>query len=77
MDYKGYDLFIGLEDKKLQARNRAVVLWNIFEKYSHQGRASAKGVVEMVGYTKSIPEEERQAAVDMFNSIIDESEKVH
>lgn len=70
MDYKGYELFYDIEDKELQAHNRAAVLWNIFENNSKKGKATARGVVDMVGYTKEIPEQERKEVLAKFSDII-------
>ena len=70
MDYKGYDLFTDVTDPDLQARNRAVVLWNIFESNSKNGKATPSGVIDMVSYTKMIPEDERKAALQKFSEIV-------
>lgn len=79
MDYKGYELFMDIGDTELRARNRAVVLWNIFETNSVRGRATAKGVADMIGYTKSIPSNERAVVLQSFSEMIAEpsTTKVH
>lgn len=70
MEYNGYDLFVDVEDVELQARNRAVVLWNIFESYCNGGKtAPPQAMVEMLGYLKQIPEDERRNVVTKFRSI--------
>lgn len=69
MEYNGYDLFMDVEDAELQARNRAMVLWNMFEENSKNGRANARGLTSMLGYIKNVPEDERAAAISKLQSI--------
>lgn len=76
MDYKGYELFTDVEDADLQARNRAVVLWNIFETNAKNGKASPKGVVDMIGYTKNVPGDQRKAMLHKFSEILRGTEAV-
>ncbi len=71
-EYKGYDLFLDCEDQALQARNRAVVLWNIFESNSKDGRTNARGAADMVGYTREVPEAERKDMLKAFHLFIQE-----
>jgi len=73
-DYNGYDLFLDVEDQELQTRNRAVVLWNIYEMNSKNGRTSPRGVSDMVGYVNALPGKERQATINKFRTILEEGE---
>ena len=70
-----YELFNDVEDKELQTRNRAVILWNIFESHTKNGQINAKGVVEMIQYTKAIPKEDRQAVVDKLQTFLKDGGK--
>lgn len=71
MDYKGYDLFLDVEDQELKTRNRAVVLWNIFESNTSKNLTDAAGVADMLGYVQKIPEEERKDVVSKLSTFIE------
>lgn len=64
--YKGYDLFNDIEDKALQARNRAVVMANMIEPHVKDGRLTERGTHLALGYFGSIPEEDRKALYKAF-----------
>jgi hypothetical protein len=60
----GYDVFLGVEDKELQARNRAQVLNNIFEDGANENNKIGTGTAQlMTDYVKLIPKEERAVVV--------------
>lgn len=65
-NYKGFDLFLDVEDKQLQARNRAVVLANIAESNVKDQRINAKGASLILGYFNKIPMEDRNTVKDAF-----------
>jgi len=69
-EYEGYSLFKDIEDEQLKARNRAMILWNIFERHSENGKATVKGMAKLVGYTNRVPSGERMAMLDAFNLMI-------
>ena len=63
-EYNGYELFEDIEDVDLQARNRAVVLYNIYEDNKMSGStATPRGVADMVSYMKEIPGHNRAAVM--------------
>jgi hypothetical protein len=69
-EYEGYSLFKDVEDEALRARNRAMILWNIFESYSKKGRATPKGMALMVGYTNRVPDGQRMDMLQAFNLLM-------
>jgi hypothetical protein len=71
MEFKGYDLFYDVEDQDLKTRNRAVVLWNIYESNTENGATRPGGVADMVGYMKEIPAAEQRPVLDKLSSFIE------
>lgn len=69
-EYRGYSLFKDVEDVELRDRNRAQVLWNIFESNSENGNATVKGMAYLVGYTNQIPEAERRPMITQFTLML-------
>ena len=70
-EYKGYSLFADIEDKELRTRNRAVVLWNMYESSTQKKRTTPSGVADMIGYMRKIPDNERQSVMDKLTSFIE------
>ena len=68
-EYNGYDLFNGIQDPELQARNRAVVLWNMFEQNSQKGKVTSRGFAEMLGYIKHVPPVERAPVLSKLRTL--------
>jgi len=66
-----YDLFLEVEDLDLQARNRAVCLYNMFDSNSNNGKVNSRGVKEMLSYMKMIPEGARSAVMAKLHLMID------
>lgn len=66
-EVNGYDLFVEVDDPQLQARNRAVCLYNIFEENANKGKITAGSVAQMVDYMKSIPTLERATVVEKLH----------
>ncbi|MNX05479.1 hypothetical protein D3C86_350930 [compost metagenome] len=64
--FQGFNLFNDIEDKILRIRNRAVVLSNIYEDNSKDGKINGKGAAIMLGYFGRIPEAERAMVQDKF-----------
>lgn len=58
--YKTLPLFNDIEDTYLRTRNRAVIMANVSEQYSLNGKINVKGVALVLGYFNSIPEDERK-----------------
>lgn len=71
MDYKGYELFNDVEDIDLRTRNRAAVLWNIYESNTKQGRTTPNGVADMIGYMKELPQEDQQTVINKLSTFIE------
>lgn len=71
MDYKGYDLFLDVEDQELKARNRAVVLWNMYESKTENGLTDPAGMADMMGYVRKLPEEDRKAVINKLSTFIE------
>lgn len=66
-NFKGFELFNDVEDKELQARNRAVVMANISEDFkTKEGRISQAGALLIFGYFGSIPKEEREPVTKKY-----------
>ena len=61
-----YELFTDTKDVHLRARNRAIVMANIFEDNAEGENVSGKGAALLFGYYKSIPAIEKQLAFDAF-----------
>ncbi len=71
-EFKGYSLFSDIEDKKLQTRNRAVIMCNIIEQYTKNNLITPKGAALMIGYFHSIPEVERKEVYTEFERQVKE-----
>lgn len=67
----GYLLFLDVEDKLLQAHNRAVCMSNIFEDNSRNGLSSDRGLALLKEYFELIPENERITAYAEFQSLME------
>lgn len=65
-NYMGYNLFLDVEDIESRNRNRGQVMLNIFEDHCTDRRIGPAWMVAMLGYFKSIPADERIAALDSF-----------
>lgn len=59
-EYKGFSLFLDIEDKELRNRNRAVVMTNIAEDNTKAGLINAKGAGLVMGYFLHVPIDERE-----------------
>ena len=68
-EFLNYSLFLDVDEPGIRDRNRGVVMLNIYEDHCRNGTFSAAGVASMLGYFKEIPEEERQAALDIFGAL--------
>jgi len=72
-NFKGFSLFKDLEDKELQAYNRARIMLNIMEDHIDKktNQVTPKGGHLVLSYFAAIPEAERASAQkiaeDMFN----------
>lgn len=64
----GFALFSDIEDKALQARNRAVVLANIIEDTSNKktGSITPEGAMKTLAYFTKIPLEERSLVEELL-----------
>lgn len=70
-NFRSFPLFNDVEDKELQAHNRAAILVNIFEdNYSKDekgiGMVSDNGTLIIIGYMSKIPETDRKPVIDEF-----------
>ena len=66
-NFKAYPLFNDVEDKALQARNRAIILANISEDHkTHEKKISVKGAILIMGYFQKIPQEERKEVSSLY-----------
>lgn len=72
--FKGYSLFVEIEDFALRARNRAVIMANIFEEHynSALGKVSALGLKNILEYFKEVPDLDKAQAFAAFNTILQE-----
>lgn len=68
-EFKGFSLFNDIEDVNLRNRNRAVVLANIAENHSKNRRISVNGVGLILGYFKSITDDDK---ADVKNRFVNE-----
>ena len=64
--YRGYDLFLDIEDKDLQAHNRAAIMANICESHVKNDKITPGGAGLVIGYFDKVPPEERKPAFDKF-----------
>jgi hypothetical protein len=65
--YKGFELFMDIDDVNLRNRNRAVVLANLADDNRGPERTiSPKGAALMLGYFQEIPEADRADVMDRF-----------
>lgn len=72
-EFKGFSLFNDIDDKGLRSRNRAVMLANITEdNLTPNKRLTEKGVVLVLGYFTSIPENERVDTQVAYESVLKE-----
>lgn len=61
--------FSNIEDPKLRARNRGVVMANIFQDYEGEGEVITKqGAAVLFSYFKSIPNTEKALAYAEFKN---------
>lgn len=67
-----YNSFNDIEDAELRARNRGVILANIYQdnELENTRNTSQKGVAELFNYFQSIPPHERKLAYDYFKGIM-------
>ena len=63
---EAYSLFNEIKDEGLRARNRGVILANIYEDSMVNSKLPPSGMKTMLVYFKSIPEEERGRAYAEF-----------
>lgn len=71
-EFNGLNLFNDVEDVFLKTRNRAVVMFNIFDDNHKEGKLSSRHTAELVGYFRQIPEMERKEAYDKFQEMLRE-----
>ena len=65
--FKGFSLFNDLEDKVLQAYNRARLMVNmVIENSNGKGSFNVKAAALTTGYLSNIPKEERKSVIDEF-----------
>ena len=65
-NYKTLPLFNDIEDEELQSRNRAVIMANIAETYTRNGKITPKGAVMILDYFNCIPTEQRDGLYKEF-----------
>ncbi len=63
---EAYNLFNDIEDEGLRARNRGVILANIYEDGVVDGKTPPSGMKNLLSYFKSIPYEGRERAYAEF-----------
>lgn len=61
-EYKGYSLFKEADCEKNRHRNRGVVMTNIIEDHTKEGKMSARGTATLIGYFNCIPPRDRLLA---------------
>jgi len=61
-----YSLFNDIKDEGLRARNRGVMLANIYEETSVNGKIPPSGMKHLLNYFNSIPLEERERTYAEF-----------
>lgn len=66
--FKGFDLFLDIEDKSLRNRNRAVVLANMADDHNKNRLISPKGAGLILGYFSQVPEEDREDVKNKFET---------
>lgn len=71
MDHNGYDLFMEVEDTDLRTRNRAVVLFNIYEDHTRNGMTNPEGLVQMMQYIQKLPEEDQPTVVSTLSLMLE------
>ena len=71
-DYNGYELFNDVEDTHLQARNRAVVVYNIIEDSRVGPDVKAAGALEAIRYLRHVPDDERSTVISLLRIMLGE-----
>lgn len=71
-EFKGFSLFNDILNDELRNRNRAVILANISENHTKDGKISPQGVGLVLGYFLEIPENERADVKDRFAKTMEE-----
>lgn len=67
-NFKGFDLFLDIEQNDLRNRNRAVVLANIASDHTKNGKISPVGAGLVIGYFNQIPLGEREDVKQRFSN---------
>lgn len=68
-----YSIFEEIEDEGLRARNRGVVMANIYEDNQINGsNISMSGTKAIVSYFQQIPKDERLVAREAFKNVLKE-----
>jgi hypothetical protein len=71
-EYKGYTLFNDIEDATLRNRNRAVIMANMVEFHTKQGKVTPRGASLLLSYFNAIPKHERNEVHQQFSINIKE-----
>lgn len=58
--YKGFDLFLDIEDQVLRTRNQSVVLCNIAEDNTKNKLITPRGAALILGYFSAIPDADKE-----------------
>ena len=61
-EYKGYSLFKEAACEENRHRNRGVVMANIVEDHTQEGKMTARGTATLIGYFNQIPPRDRELA---------------
>lgn len=62
------ELFTEVKDAQLRARNRAIVMANIFEDNAQGDNISTRGAAQLFGYYKRVPEVEKAITFEAFKA---------
>ena len=60
------EMFTDIKDSALKARNRAIVMANIFEDNAEGDNISTKGAALLFGYFKNVPAIEKATTFEAF-----------
>lgn len=63
---EAYDLFNNIKDRGLRARNRGVILANIYEDSMVKGKLPPSGMKHLLSYFQAVPDEEKAEAYAEF-----------
>jgi len=70
-EYDDYSLFDDVEDDLLRTRNRCIVMYNIYDSTTKDGKTNARGTKQLMEYLNMIPQNERADILSGFRIMLE------